>query len=111
MESLCGPGQGFQVKSVQLLDNTLNGIVLTSQHAGGLEEMSTEVWEQPGRWGGGVEERDKNSCTADQRCAWPVGHATGVSEVCVKCVESTHGLWSCCAGLGNDFTLRQSVTQ
>ena len=58
LESLCGPGQGFRVKSDQLLDNALNDIVLTSQHAGGLEDISTEVWGQPARcaggWGGGA---------------------------------------------------------
>ena len=30
LESLCSPGQGFQVTSDQPLDNTLNDIVLTS---------------------------------------------------------------------------------
>ena len=56
LESLCSPGQGFRVTSDQLLDNALNDIVLTCHHAGGLEDISTEVWGQlarcTGGWGG-----------------------------------------------------------
>ena len=90
-----------------MLDDALNDELLTSQHAGDLDGTSRRCGGSQERGEeGGEEEQGANSCTADRRRAWPVGHATGVSEVRVTCVESTHKPWSCCAVLGKVFTIR-----
>ena len=43
------PGQDLQVVSHQALNNTLNGIVLTSGYARELENVPMEMWGQQGR--------------------------------------------------------------
>ena len=65
--------------------------MLTSWHAETLGDISTEVWGgQEGAEEGAEEERGLKSYEANWCCAWPVGHATGISEACMTSGRYTH---------------------
>jgi len=92
--SLRGPaetGQGHQIVSYWTLNNTLNGIVLTSGYVEDLGNVRLRVWGQRGRWQGG--RGGPRSCKADSCCTWAVGWATGISEAYAIYVHTYVRTW------------------